>query len=388
MAELWKNLIAQEDAALAEALTLSRVSISKKTGEMRVRLQCAKILNDAQFERTQRLISAAFPAVRVKVQLEYPALREAVQQDISIASGLMKSLVRHESPGCMPFIDWNGKGWSLKDGVLTVCVSSAEGAGFLKSRRVDRILAEKLSDLFGTVELSQPYPDACASLTVLPAERGAALPENFPQQLTGDAIRRRALMPDRFAVSGIREYADGDSARDVCWSASARSERLMVWQYQETAAPSLTVLLNCETRPTDRDQVSDRSAYEDAIRIAAAYLCAAARAGIPVRFCANTMLGDSPAETAFCAGDAGAMRMRRLLAALPLTVSGRFTQMLTRISAEDTAATLLIVTAYTDAEMLKRAAQDPRMTVLTLRAPAGDRIPQNVRQISLAAMKG
>ena len=149
MAELWKNLIAQEDVALAEALTLSRVSISKKTGEMRVRLQCAKILNDAQFERTQRLISAAFPAVRVKVQLEYPALREAVQQDISIASGLMKSLVRHESPGCMPFIDWNGKGWSLKDGVLTVCVSSAEGAGFLKSRRVDRILAEKLSDLFG-----------------------------------------------------------------------------------------------------------------------------------------------------------------------------------------------------------------------------------------------
>jgi hypothetical protein len=38
--------------------------------------------------------------------------------------------------------------------------------------------------------------------------------------------------------------------------------------------------------------------------------------------------------------------------------------------------------------MLKLAAQDPRMTVLTLRAPAGDRIPQNVRQISLAAMKG
>ncbi len=245
-----------------------------------------------------------------------------------------------------------------------------------------------LSDLFGTVELSQPYPDARASLTVLPAERGADLPEDFPQQLTGDAIRRRALMPDRFAVSGIREYADGDSARDVCWSASARSDRLMVWQYQETAAPSLTVMLNCETRPTDRDRVSDRSAYEDAIRIAAAYLCAAARAGIPVRLCANTVIGDSPAETAFCAGDAGAMRMRRLLAALPLTVSGRFSQMLTRISAEDTAATLLIVTAYTDAEMLKLAAQDPRMTVLTLRAPAGDRIPQNVRQISLAAMKG
>ena len=36
MTELWKNLIAQEDGALAEALALSRVSISKKTGEMKV----------------------------------------------------------------------------------------------------------------------------------------------------------------------------------------------------------------------------------------------------------------------------------------------------------------------------------------------------------------
>ena len=149
MSELWKNLIAQEDAGLADALNLSRVSISKKTGEMRVRFQSAKILNDTQFERAQRLIASAFPDVRVKVQLEYPALREAIKEDISIASGLMKSLVRHESPGCMPFIDWNGKGWALKDGVLTVCVSSAEGMAYLKARGVDRILADKLNDLFG-----------------------------------------------------------------------------------------------------------------------------------------------------------------------------------------------------------------------------------------------
>ncbi|MBQ8109451.1 MAG: PolC-type DNA polymerase III [Clostridia bacterium] len=149
MAELWKNLIAQEDPALAEALTLSRVNISKKTGEMRVRFRCEKILNDAQFECVQRLMSRAFPAVRVKTQMEYPALRQRVLEDISVASGLMKSLVRHESPGCMPFIDFSGEGWSLKDGVLTVCVSSAEGAAFLKARGVDGILAQKLGELFG-----------------------------------------------------------------------------------------------------------------------------------------------------------------------------------------------------------------------------------------------
>ncbi|MBQ3304867.1 MAG: PolC-type DNA polymerase III, partial [Clostridia bacterium] len=149
MAELWKNLIAQEDPALAEALELSRVSISKKTGAMRVRLCCDRILNDAQFECVNRRIAGAFPAVGVKVQLEYPALRARVLEDISVASGLMKSLVRHESPGCMPFIDWSGKGWTLEDGVLTVRVSSAEGLSFLKARRVDAILGEKLNELFG-----------------------------------------------------------------------------------------------------------------------------------------------------------------------------------------------------------------------------------------------
>ena len=149
MSELWKNLIAREDAALANQLELSRVSISKRTGQMRVRFASDKILNDAQFARVERLMGAAFPAVKVKIQLEYPTLRDRVLEDVTLAGPVMKSLVKHESPGCMHFIDWNGKGWRLENGVLTVCVSSEEGAAFLKARRVDRILADKLYDLFG-----------------------------------------------------------------------------------------------------------------------------------------------------------------------------------------------------------------------------------------------
>ena len=149
MSELWKDLIAREDGALAARLRLSRVSISRKTGQMRVKFASETLLNDRDFSRVERLMASAFPAVRVKVQMEYPSMREAVLQDVTVASPIMKSLVKHESPGCMHFIDWNGKGWSLKDGMLTVCVSSEEGAAFLKSRRVDAILAEKLKDLFG-----------------------------------------------------------------------------------------------------------------------------------------------------------------------------------------------------------------------------------------------
>ena len=61
MAELWKNLIAQEDPALADTLELSRVSISKKTGAMQVLLRSERILNDAQFECVQRRIAGPSP---------------------------------------------------------------------------------------------------------------------------------------------------------------------------------------------------------------------------------------------------------------------------------------------------------------------------------------
>ena len=100
MSELWKNLIAREDEALAEELTLAYVTVSRKTGEMRVRFRSDSILNDDQFALVERQMASAFPTVRVRVQLEYPSLRERVMEDISIASSLMKSLVKHESPGC------------------------------------------------------------------------------------------------------------------------------------------------------------------------------------------------------------------------------------------------------------------------------------------------
>jgi|GEM_PF-206779 len=240
-----------------------------------------------------------------------------------------------------------------------------------------------LTDLFGTVELSQLFGEACAALTVLPAVRRSVLPEELPQQNTGEALLRRTLLQDRYAFCGIRPYADGDPVRDISWSASARSEQMMVRQYQETATPALTVLLNCATRETDRGQTSDRSAYEDAIRVCASYLCTAAQARIPVRFCANTQIGGEPAETAFCTGKAGAQRMQRLLAALPLTVTGKFTRLVQRVCAEESARQIVAVTAYVDRELLRYAAQEPRLTVLTLRAPSGKL--RNVQRIPRAA---
>lgn len=240
-----------------------------------------------------------------------------------------------------------------------------------------------LNDLFNTAETSKPFPDASATLTVLPAIRHAEEIGEFPRQLNGDVVRNRAWIPDRYAISGIREYHDGDSVRDICWAATARAGEPMVWQFQETADPSLTVLLNLETRETDISKVSDRAVYEDAIRICAAYFAKAAACRIPVRFCANTQIGELPAETAFGAGEAELNRLLHILAELPDTISCKFEKLLRRVISDDPDSSLLIVTASVTAPILDAAACDPRISVLSLRPVSARSTPPNVQYFPL-----
>ena len=237
-----------------------------------------------------------------------------------------------------------------------------------------------LSDLFGTAELSQAYPEAEAMIRVLPAVSPVDLQTAVPPGFSGEYIINRSLIPDRFAVCGIRPYTDGDALRDICWSATARSETPMVWQYQETAAPSMSVLLDLTSRPTDRDRVSDHAVYEQSIKVCASYLYAAASARIPVRLLANTEIGGAPAETAPGTGTAAATELLRLLAALPDTISGRFTDLLRAILQRDPAAAILVITPLPDAELLKMAAAVPRMTVLSVRRLSAELVRENVRQ--------
>ena len=208
MSQLWNDMIAREDPALAARLRLSKVTISQKTGQMRVRFASDDLLNDAQFSKVERLMSSAFPDVGVKIQLEYPAMQEKVLQDVTIASPVMKSLVRHESPACMPFIDWNGKGWALKDGVLTVCVSSEEGAAFLKSRKVDRILADKLFDLFGIratarIQITGDEEKRLQRIAEERARTEALLAQSVAQE--GEAHQKKAAAPSD-AILGKNIY--------------------------------------------------------------------------------------------------------------------------------------------------------------------------------------
>lgn len=240
-----------------------------------------------------------------------------------------------------------------------------------------------LSDLFGTMELSQPFPEAEATITVLPAVH--RLPEitEPPLQLTGEMIRRRTLIPDRFAIAGIREYQDGDPVRDITWNASARTEQPMVWQYHETAFPALTVLLNMETRETDRETVSDRNVLEQEITLCAALLGEAARLRIPVRLCANTTIDGKAAESPLAAGSTALTAQLRLLAAIPETISGRFSHLAECALADDPGMAVVIVTAQPNADIVRIAAQEPRVSVLSVRRLRPGELLPNIRYISL-----
>ena len=79
MSELWRELIERQSPELAGALALRRVSISKKTGEMCVHLCADRLFAREEYKRVHQALSAAFPAVGVRLKLTYPSLRERAE---------------------------------------------------------------------------------------------------------------------------------------------------------------------------------------------------------------------------------------------------------------------------------------------------------------------
>ncbi len=148
MAELWRKLVDSADPALSALLSLNKVSISRATADITIELNASRILNRREFKKLERAFAAAFPGVQVELRVRYPALKAAVEQDVKLATGLLSELVAHESPASMPFLEWNASEWKLEEGKLTVCVTSPEGADFLKARGVDRMLEKLIFQLF------------------------------------------------------------------------------------------------------------------------------------------------------------------------------------------------------------------------------------------------
>ena len=91
MSQPWEKLISTENGALADCLSLSRVSISRATGDVRVRFSGRRgCCPRGEYKFVAQQMASAFPQVRVETKVSYPALRACVERDLSVASALMK----------------------------------------------------------------------------------------------------------------------------------------------------------------------------------------------------------------------------------------------------------------------------------------------------------
>ncbi|MEA5456391.1 DUF58 domain-containing protein [Sinomonas sp. JGH33] len=143
---------------------------------------------------------------------------------------------------------------------------------------------EELEELFtiptqrrGVLQLGPARSVKSDPLGLLRRERSLTEPEQLyihPRTvaLTGtstgllrdlDGVARQRLSNDDISFHALREYAPGDDRRHIHWKSSARSQRLMVRQFEETRRSQVAILLS--SHPTE---YSDPEEFELAVSVA------------------------------------------------------------------------------------------------------------------------
>ncbi|OCT10495.1 hypothetical protein A8709_11880 [Paenibacillus pectinilyticus] len=121
----------------------------------------------------------------------------------------------------------------------------------------------------------------------------------------GDVTVERWIMSDPFLVSGVREYRYGDTMNSIHWKATARSQKLQVYNREFTADPRLLIVVNSQVTETMWDAVTDPELVEKALSYAATLAEHAVSRGIPVGFGYNGWLQHEPGVPVYCAPEGG-----------------------------------------------------------------------------------
>lgn len=108
------------------------------------------------------------------------------------------------------------------------------------------------------------------------------------------------------SLHGLREYASGDSARDIHWRSSARRGSLVVREFESEEHRRVAVLL--DNRMAGGGTGAEREAFERGIVLAGSFAAWAAEAGHEVQLLAAS------GRVGFGVGPAHAVRIRRALA--------------------------------------------------------------------------
>ena len=203
------------------------------------------------------------------------------------------------------------------------------------------------TDLLGTCSVSLPV-EIHAEVTVLPKPADMELGFRSVHSDSGPVIVRRHLLPDPFLIAGVREYVEGEPISHVHWLATARTGRLMVHNNEYSANQTLTVVLNVQSRSTEKYEVLDIDKIETGIRVCAGFLDDTLRSGIPVRLIANACPDGNgePAVTGCFWGKEHILDCLRLLARMPLESSEHFPLFLRDVCSRFSSSDLVLVTAY------------------------------------------
>lgn len=154
------------------------------------------------------------------------------------------------------------------------------------------------TDLLGNVALSMPIP-VKLHLTVLPRPLDIDEAALAPRYLSGEQVVKRNLFEDPFFIAGVREYTQREPLNRIHWNATAKEQKMMVYNNECTSRQSLTVLLNMQSREIEHHDIMDGDYIENAIRCVAAILDSTLREQTPVRLLSN---GTTTADKAHISG--------------------------------------------------------------------------------------
>ncbi len=210
------------------------------------------------------------------------------------------------------------------------------------------------TDLLGYSSVSTA-PSINSKILILPRPVEMAQPAVSPRYLSGDIIVKRHLLEDPFYISGVREYTERDPMNKIHWAATAKSQRLMVYQNDYTSRQSVTVILNMQSREFEQFSVIDKEAVENAIRVAAGVFDSTLSTGMPMRFMVNGNDNQSriPTVTGEYFGKEFVENLFVLLARLNVASTEDFGKYLNDIYHDVISTDIVLVTPYISEPILE-----------------------------------
>jgi uncharacterized protein (DUF58 family) len=153
--------------------------------------------------------------------------------------------------------------------------------------------------------LKSRLEDSESEVLVFPATRPVRLPPPSGQRLGDNQSNKVGRRGEFF---GLREYRDGDDRRSIHWRSSARSDRLLVREYEDESQRRITLLID-NALPLTRGE-EEEQALEDAISLCASLAQAYLERGYALRLIARGTL------LPFASGEMQTQRVLRTLALL------------------------------------------------------------------------